>query len=62
MLVEWECDRNLRQKGVNWQFTTKDAPKLKSVKHIGNSIGFTLWCSGLLCYCWLKGYIFNIYS
>lgn len=25
MLAEWERDRNQRQKGVNWQFTTKDA-------------------------------------
>lgn len=25
MLVDWERDRNQRQKGVNWQFTTKDA-------------------------------------
>ncbi len=25
MPAEWERDRNLRQKGVNWQFTTKDA-------------------------------------
>lgn len=25
MLAEWEKDRNQRQKGVNWQFTTEDA-------------------------------------
>lgn len=25
MLADWEQDRNKRQKGVNWQFTTKDA-------------------------------------
>lgn len=25
MLAEWERDRNLRQKGVSWQFTTKEA-------------------------------------
>lgn len=24
-LADWESDRNQRQKGVNWQFTTKDA-------------------------------------
>lgn len=24
-LAEWERDRNQRQKGVNWQFTTEDA-------------------------------------
>ena len=25
LLNAWECDRNSRQTGVNWQFTTKDA-------------------------------------
>jgi transposase len=25
ILSSWECDRNKRQKGVNWQFTTADA-------------------------------------
>ena len=25
MLEAWEVDRNLRQKGVNWQFTAEDA-------------------------------------
>jgi intein-encoded DNA endonuclease-like protein len=24
-LNAWECDRNSKQKGVNWQFTTDDA-------------------------------------
>jgi hypothetical protein len=25
VLSAWEVDRNTRQKGVNWQFTTEDA-------------------------------------